>query len=293
MNIGRLSVIELADRMARQKQVLAIVDTRKQATELYQSLPEEGRFHLSTLMPPMMRRWTLRAICRRLKQGLPCRVAATSLIEAGVDVDFPTVYRAEAGLDSIIQAAGRCNREGKRPLEESIVYIYQPEGRVPPRIQPNVSIYKNEIQPNFVDSASPEAIQAYFDALHMLKGDRLDKKKVVEAFEKGRDGGMLPFAKVSEEFHLIDEDTKAIFIPLGQRAERLAKQLRSGLCSRGWMRKAGRYMVHVYEPHFQELYRAHDIEMITDGLAILTNLRLYDLGTGLSLEADLGKAFFV
>ena len=59
------------------------------------------------------------------------------------------------------------------------------------------------------------------------------------------------------------------------------------------MRKAGRYMVHVYEPHFQELYRAHDIEMITDGLAILTNLRLYDLGTGLSLEADLGKAFFV
>ena len=92
-------------------------------------------------------------------------MAATSLIEAGVDVDFPTVYRAEAGLDSIIQAAGRCNREGKRPLEESIVYIYQPEGRVPPRIQPNVSIYKNEIQPNFVDSASPEAIQAYFDAL--------------------------------------------------------------------------------------------------------------------------------
>lgn len=293
VNIGRLSVIELADRMARQKQVLAIVDTRKQAAELYQSLPEEGRFHLSTLMPPMMRRWTLRAICRRLKQGLPCRVAATSLIEAGVDVDFPTVYRAEAGLDSIIQAAGRCNREGKRPLEESIVYIYQPEGRVPPRIQPNVSIYKNEIQPNFVDSASPEAIQAYFDALHMLKGDRLDKKKVVEAFEKGRDGGMLPFAKVSEEFHLIDEDTKAIFIPLGQRAERLAKQLRSGLCSRGWMRKAGRYMVHVYEQHFQELYRAHDIEMITDGLAILTNLRLYDLGTGLSLEADSGKALFV
>ena len=115
-------------------------------------------------------------------------------------MDFPTVYRAEAGLDSIIQAAGRCNREGKRPLEESIVYIYQPEGRVPPRIQPNVSIYKNEIQPNFVDSASPEAIQAYFDALHMLKGDRLDKKKVVEAFEREGMAVCFPLLRYRKSF---------------------------------------------------------------------------------------------
>lgn len=293
-HIGTLTIEKLAGQMAMQTQVLAIVNTRKQAAELYQALPAGGRFHLSTLMTPLMRRWTLRNIRRRLRQGLVCRVVATSLIEAGVDVDFPTVFRAEAGLDSIIQAAGRCNREGKRPVDESAVYIFRTEERIPPRMQQNVSIFKNEIQPSFSDVASLEAIQAYFDALHNLKGDLLDRKKIVDAFERGRNGCMLPFAQVAKEFRLIEENTKSVFIPLGQRAKRLAQRLQQGECSRSLLRKAGRYMVNVYDQHFQELYRANDLVVVADGLAVLTNLRLYDTkGTGLSLEADAGKALFV
>lgn len=292
-HIGTLSQQDLAGRMAEQRQALAIVDTRKQAETLYQALPMEGRFHLSTLMTPLMRRWTLRKIRIRLRQGLPCRVAATSLIEAGVDVDFPAVFRAEAGLDSIIQAAGRCNREGKRPLEESIVYIYRAEDGVPPRINQNVSILK-EIQPHFQDLAAPEAIQAYFDALHSLRGELLDKKGIVQAFEKGRGGCMLPFAQVAEEFRLIENDTKSILVPLGKRAQRLSQRLQKKEYSRSLLRKAGRYMVNVYDQHFQELLAAGDIEVVADGLAILTNLDLYDTeGTGLSLKADAGKAIFV
>ena len=105
---------------------------------------------------------------------------------------------------------------------------------------------------------------------------------------------MLTFAQVAKEFRLIEENTKSVFIPLGQRAKRLAQRLQQGECSRSLLRKAGRYMVNVYDQHFQELYRANDLVVVADGLAVLTNLRLYDTkGTGLSLEADAGKALFV
>ena len=101
-------------------------------------LAGEGNFHLSTLMYPAHRRAKLEEIRRRLREGLPCRVISTSLIEAGVDVDFPAVFREEAGLDSILQAAGRCNREGKRPVSErSIVTVFRGEGRTPPPLLPD------------------------------------------------------------------------------------------------------------------------------------------------------------
>ena len=111
---------ELAGRLAEAEQVLCIVNTRKRAQQVYEGLPEEGRFHLSTLMIPTDREETLNVIRARLRNGQVCRVVSTSLVEAGVDVDFPSVWRELAGLDSILQAAGRCNREGKRAPEESI-----------------------------------------------------------------------------------------------------------------------------------------------------------------------------
>ena len=97
--------------------MLCIVNSRKAAQRIFERLPQEGSFHLSTLMIPVQRQKILEEIRERLKAGLPCRVVSTSLIEAGVDVDFPAVYREMAGLDSILQAAGRCNREGKRPAD--------------------------------------------------------------------------------------------------------------------------------------------------------------------------------
>ena len=97
--------------MMETEQALCIVNTRKRARQIYEMLPEEGRFHLSTLMVPEDRERTLEVIRERLQKGKICRVVSTSLVEAGVDVDFPTVWREMTGLDSILQAAGRCNRE--------------------------------------------------------------------------------------------------------------------------------------------------------------------------------------
>lgn len=117
---GRLDWDTLSGQLQQHEQVLCVVNSRKSAQEIFTRLSGEGNFHLSTLMYPAHRRAKLEEIRRRLKGGLPCRVISTSLIEAGVDVDFPAVFREEAGLDSILQAAGRCNREGKRPVSESM-----------------------------------------------------------------------------------------------------------------------------------------------------------------------------
>lgn len=127
-----LSGEKLAGQINAQKQALCIVNSRKSAQRIYGLLEPEGAFHLSTLMYPAHRKAILTEIRARLKSGLGCRVISTSLIEAGVDVDFPAVFREEAGLDSILQAAGRCNREGKRSVVESVVTIFRGETPPPP-----------------------------------------------------------------------------------------------------------------------------------------------------------------
>lgn len=121
---GGLSNEMLAGELKNSRHVLCIVNSRRAAQEIYDMLPKEGSYHLSTLMYPAHRQRVLNEIRQRLKEGAVCRVLSTSLIEAGVDVDFPTVYREMAGLDSILQAAGRCNREGRRSSAESIVTIF-------------------------------------------------------------------------------------------------------------------------------------------------------------------------
>jgi CRISPR-associated endonuclease/helicase Cas3 len=113
---GKLNNGELVRRLSAENKVLAIVNTRPHAARLFSELrtlvEADSCFHLSTLMCGAHRRMILKYIRRRVKDG-PCRVVSTQLIEAGVDLDFPVVYRAEAGFDSIAQAAGRCNREGR------------------------------------------------------------------------------------------------------------------------------------------------------------------------------------
>src|SRR5690606_19964201 len=123
---GRLEDAELADHLRQRDQVLCIVNNRRHARHLFESIADEpGARHLTTLMYARHRSAVLAEVRQMLKAGEPCRLVSTSLIEAGVDVDFPTVLRAEAGLDSIAQAAGRCNREGRRPYEDSDVLVFE------------------------------------------------------------------------------------------------------------------------------------------------------------------------
>ena len=281
---GRLSREAVAEQLGRHKQALCIVNSRKSAQQIYDLLDKEVAFHLSTLMYPAHRKAALEQIRARLKDGLPCRVVSTSLIEAGVDVDFPAVFREEAGLDSILQAAGRCNREGKRPAGESVVTIFQGETPPPSLFEIPVAAghqaLKRHDQPD-----SPEAIRCYFQELLELKGPRaLDQKDILTVIERD----FMPFRNVAERFHLIDGETRIVYIPLGD-GEELVRRLRSGECSRPLFRELGQYGVSIYPQHFEALNLAGDLEVLEDGSAVLTNLALYGSDMGLSLAADAGK----
>ena len=285
---GQLTWDALAEQLRAREQVLCIVNTRAAAQEVFHLLAGEGSFHLSTLMYPAHRKAVLAEVRRRLEAGLPCRVVSTSLIEAGVDVDFPAVYREETGLDSILQAAGRCNREGKRPAEESMVTIFRGESAPPPLFRTAIGAGRLVLD-RYEDIASREAVHAYFSILLDLKGPEAQDAHGILPLMKAE---LFPFRTVAERFHLIDSPTVTIYIPDGEGAA-LAECLRAGERSRALYRKLGQYGVSIYERHFAALDCAGVLERLGDGSILLTDLSLYSETTGLSLEADIGKGLFV
>lgn len=286
---GRLTTDELVSRLESQQQVLCIVNTRKFAQEVYEALPSEGRFHLSTLMCPVHRKQKLDEIRERLKSGKTCRVVSTSLIEAGVDVDFPRVFREMAGLDSILQAAGRCNREGKRSAESSIVTVFESENKVNKLIAVNRDAAEETVR-DWTQPNTTSTIERYFKAYRdFLRND--DKSGVITASEKGISGCGLPFEWIAKEFKLIDQNTFAVYIPIGEGKE-LVSRLREGERSRGLYRRAGMYSVSIYENHFNALINAGAAEPFGDDAAFLTDCSLYSDEKGLSTDVDGGNALF-
>lgn len=287
---GKLSNSALAEALSRENQVLCIVNTRKAAQEVFNLLPQEGRFHLSTLLYPQHRKEVLDTVRKRLKDDLPCRVVSTSLIEAGVDVDFPAVYRQIAGLDSIAQAAGRCNREGKRTAQESIVTFFRGESPTPILQKVNIQAAQEALQGDR-DPGDPKTMERYFTALRSLIGDNIDKNNVIKIMNEGLSGCMLPFETLAKSFHLIDRTTCTVYIPMGDGAD-ACQPLVEGRAGRADYRRAGQYGVSVYQQHYEALYRASAISLLTEDSAVLTDMSRYDPEMGLSLTAEAGEAFF-
>ena len=290
-NAGMVNSDALIEMLSRHPQVLCIVNSRKSAQMIYQKLPAEGSFHLSTLMYAAHRRAQLSEIRRRLKGGLPCRVVSTSLIEAGVDVDFPSVYREMAGVDSILQAAGRCNREGKRKTEESVVTVFEGLSATPQMLKINIGAAEETLKGG-ADPAVPETVERYFQTYRSLSGNNLDKADVVTSFEKGIAGRLLPFRTVAERFHFIDDSSKTIYIPL-EEGEKYVQRLRNGERSRELFRKLGQYGVSVYEKHFKMLLDSGRLEPLDEDSAILIDNSLYARNTGLALSDSENTGFFI
>ena len=292
-SLGTLSTDALCARLSDAPQVLCVVNRRKTAQDLFAALPAAGSYCLTTLLCAADRRRQLDEIRQRLREGLPCRVVSTSLIEAGVDVDFPLAYREAAGLDSILQTAGRCNREGKRRPEESLVSYFQLEGcPVPQMIRQNVhALAYAARQCDTLDT--PEAIHAYFDDLYRSKAS-LDKKGILAAFQNGIHGSVFPFAWAAEQFHLIETPTRTLYIPIDEGAA-LCEALRSGHISRAMLRQLGLYSVECYAPQFDALSAAGALECrsdFPDGSAVLIDPSRYDRKTGLNADVPAGEAIF-
>ncbi len=297
--LGKISDVELVERIRQQMQVMCIVNSRKQAQNLYQLLKhEEGVFHLTTYMTPAHRKEILSTVRSILEEKKPCRLIATSLMETGVDVDFPCVYRARAGLDSIIQAAGRCNREGKWNAEESIVYVFDAEEcytKNYPAFIKTASRVEREVELAQEDISSPEAITYYFDLLYILSDKETDKKRILERIEHDKKYFNFPFRKIDADFKLIDQNTKMLFIPMkygkGDKAIELEMKLRNGFLDRKTLRDAAQYSVNVYEHQFRELHRTGKMTVVDDEVAILDDCSLYDQNLGLHIVIEEGEGF--
>lgn len=289
---GELAWDTLSQELLQTQQVLCIVNRRASAQTLFDGLPEEGRYCLTTLICPHHRKRQLAQIRKRLSQGLICRVVSTSLIEAGVDLDFPCVYREKAGLDSLLQAAGRCNREGTHPREESIVWYFASEDGTPAMWKQAVSALEN-IKALYQDLASPDAIAAYFNFLWYIKSsESLDQKQVLPAFQKGVGGVCFPFKQVAQGFRLMESPARTIYIPVEEGAT-LVNTLQYGLPHRNLYRKLGQFGVTVYPDHFKRLYDAGAIEVLDRGDVVLRDVSLYSPETGLSLDVESGVGYFL
>ena len=291
-HIGTQTDADLLAKLAEHPQMLVIVNNRRHARSLYdQAKHLDGTFHLTTLMCAKHRSQKLDEIRGRLKNGEPCRVIATSLIEAGVDVDFPLVMRAEAGLDSVAQAAGRCNREGKRSSENSFVWIFAPEEqwKAPPELATQAAVMRLTADEFSDDLLSTQAVAAYFAELYQLKGSELDNKKILKMHNDTGQSLDFPFQTIADKFRMIESHMQPLIIPFDVDAENLISSLHHADHIGGLLRKLQPYIVQIPEKALAALYKAGRIEPINEKnfgkqFYTLIGLDLYDEVAGLSWE---------
>ena len=291
-HIGTQTDADLFAKLGEHPQMLVIVNNRRHARSLYdQAKHLDGTFHLTTLMCAKHRSQKLDEIRGRLKNGEPCRVIATSLIEAGVDVDFPLVMRAEAGLDSVAQAAGRCNREGKRPSENSFVWIFAPEEqwKAPPELATQAAVMRLTADSFSDDLLSTQAVAAYFAELYQLKGSELDNKKILKMHNDTGQSLDFPFQTIADKFRMIESHMQPLIIPFDVDAENLISSLHHADHIGGLLRKLQPYTVQIPEKALAALYKAGRIEPINEKnfgkqFYTLIGLGLYDDVAGLSWE---------
>ena len=291
-HIGTQTDADLLAKLGEHPQMLVIVNNRRHARSLYdQAKHLDGTFHLTTLMCAKHRSQKLDEIRGRLKNGEPCRVIATSLIEAGVDVDFPLVMRAEAGLDSVAQAAGRCNREGKRSSENSFVWIFAPEEqwKAPPELATQAAVMRLTADTFSDDLLSTQAVAAYFAELYQLKGSELDNKKILKMHNDTGQSLDFPFQTIADKFRMIESHMQPLIIPFDGEAENLISNLHHADHIGGLLRKLQPYTVQIPEKALAALYKAGRIEPINEKnfgkqFYTLIGLDLYDEVAGLSWE---------
>lgn len=289
--IGEQTNAGLAARIAAAPQLLCIVNQRAHARALFQAIRDlPGARHLSTCMHSVHRARILAEIREDLKAERPCRVISTSLVEAGVDVDFPLVLRAEAGLDQIAQAAGRCNREFRRAPEESEVLVFKAsQYPVIQTLKINAEASEEIMNSRRDDLFAPEAMQAFFNLLYWRKGRaELDKGRVVEACEERAGDLNFPFARIAAAMRFIDDAMVPVIVPTEDEGAvaPLLDELRWVKRPGGLLRKLGRFTVGIPRKARAAMLAQGVAERLRqedfgDQFVVLRNLDLYSRESGL------------
>jgi len=273
---------DLAKEIADEPAVLCIVNRRDDARELYDRLPAESRIHLSALMCGEHRSRTLAEVRRRLNAGERIHLVSTQLVEAGVDLDFPVVYRALAGLDSIAQAAGRCNREGRPQRGRVMVFV-------PPKPAPRGLLRQSEeggrqsLEERHPDPLSPERFQAYFRDLYWKQGDGLDRERILRLLDHQGELRIL-FRSAAERFRLIPDDQLPVVVRYendGLIAEMEALRGRAGADHAKLHRQLQRSVVSIPRPVHRQLAADGRIEEWFPGVWVQVSPDLYHPALGL------------
>ena len=262
---------DLVESIKEADQVLCVVSDRKSCRELYALMPE-GSFHLSALMCPQHRSDVIAKIKGCLEAGQSIRVVSTQLVEAGVDIDFPVVYRAMAGLDSIAQAAGRCNREGRLNAEGKLgrVVVFIPPRKAPIGILRKASETASRmLESGLADPIDYTVFAPYFTELYW-KVNSLDAKGIIKKLTPDTVDCGIQFRSAAEDFRMIEDDMqKTILVPYGEGAKLIA-ELKALGPERWLLRKLQRYSVNIYSNQFTDLQNRGSIEEVSPGIWALT-----------------------
>ncbi|QBG46194.1 CRISPR-associated endonuclease Cas3'' [Verrucomicrobia bacterium S94] len=275
--LNPIDLATLADQLESEcSSLLCIVNRKADARTLAELLPGENTIQLSTNLCAAHRFEVLAEIRQRLKCGEYLLVISTSLVEAGVDLDFPVVYRALAGLDSIAQAAGRCNREGKLKMGRTVVFM---PGKQPDYVKPAASLALNYLKPDRLNRIFlPETFRSYFKQYFFMKGTQaLDQKGIRELLPN--ETTAIRFQTAAERFHLIDSDWQLpVIMPFREAVGLVDRLLSHQWEAKAICRKLQRYTVNISKRVVDQLVDqdyARPVEGF-EGMIFLHTKQLYD-----------------
>ena len=275
---------EIATELITHESILAVVNTRRDCRELHRLMPD-GTIHLSAAMCGEHRAQVIADIRGKLKAQIPIRVISTQLIEAGVDIDFPVVYRALSGLDSIAQAAGRCNREGK--LDRGKVVVFVPPKSSPPGTlrraeQTTVSLLSGTTS----DPMARELFTHYFEHFY-VKADSLDKHGITDLLTRDARELKIQFRTAAEKFQLIDDIESQAILVWYDESQALIGKLKKDGPERWLMRKLQRYSVNLPRRAVEKLITTGEVLEVWPGIFAQAVDTLYDNDVGVVMTGEL------
>lgn len=289
--IGEVAEAELLSRSFEYPSSLIVVNKKSTARTLYQECKGK-KYHLSTYMTSFDRKRVLKEIRKELKQlesdypdyrNIPedrkIVIISTSLIEAGVDLDVYTVFRERSGLDSILQAGGRCNREGKRT--EAEVYVFDLEEETRRAATDEKSNLTKGLLEKYTDISDVACISEYYSRLFFIKQEDIQKNAM---HQECSDIRSIPFKTYADKFELIDSRTVSLVVPRDEQSEKLIEEMK--YTKTGNARKLQNYICSLRQKELEDLIRQHAADDYGTGIYCLTNLDYYDENKGVLFEAS-------
>ncbi|MCX7698422.1 MAG: CRISPR-associated helicase Cas3' [Candidatus Goldbacteria bacterium] len=291
--LGDKNINELTEKLLEFNKVLCIVNTRRLARELYENIKQrtkDGIYHLSAAMCPVHRSEKIAEIKESLKNSKKCIVVSTQLIEAGVDIDFPVVFREIAGIDSIAQAAGRCNRERKIKKGGDVYVFKMTDYKIPSGfLSRTAGVAKEVINTNEDgDLLGLENIKRYFEILYSREGEGLDGKNILQSILDSRGKLEYPFKTIAENFKIIDDITYSIIVPYDKKCEQILEKIKFSPYPASYIRDLQRYTVQVYKQDFDKLLENKKIENLK-GIFFVLKKEEYLEDIGLKIDNDENK----